>query len=421
MRPVADGSHGHHRRSTCRACGGRELRPVLDLGPSPLANAFLARAEQFRAEVFYPLVLYFCETCSLVQLLDVIDPEILFRNYVYVTGTSDTMAAHFAGYAGAVVEALGLGRADLVVEAGSNDGSLLKGFKRRGVRTLGVEPAGNIAALANAAGIETVEEFFGYEAALHLRAAYGPARAVIGNNVLAHVDDPRGFLAGARALLSPDGCVIVEVPYLVELLNRLEYDTIYHEHLCYFSVTALSRLFASAGLSLVRVDRVPVHGGSLRAWGVPALEATTTPASVTSLLNQERAAGLLAAARYGQFAADVAAHRRALTGLLAGLMREGVSIAGYGAPAKATTLLNYCGIDAGDLPYTVDKSPLKCGLSMPGTHIPVLSVDTLLERQPAYVLILAWNFADEIMRQQSAYRGRGGRFIIPLPEPVVAG
>lgn len=409
----------HHKRTTCRGCGGNGLRPFLALGPQPLANAFLTSPEQFLTEARYPLDVYLCETCSLVQLLDVIDPEVLFRDYIYVTGTSSTIAAHNAGYARTVIDLLGLGPDDLVVEAASNDGSLLKCFQAGGVRTLGVEPARNIAAMARAAGIETVAEFFGTASAGPLKARYGPARAVIGNNVLAHVDDTQDFLRAGAELLAEDGLLITEVPYIREFVERLEYDTVYHEHLCYFSLTALMRLTEAVGLRVVRTEHFPVHGGTLRMYaGLASLHPDHAPA-VKALAEEERRLGMTTLPRYARYAADVAANRERLLALLGDLHRQGKSVAGYGAPAKGNTLLNYCGIDTRLLPYTVDKSPLKVGKFTPGMHIPVLPVETLLDRQPDYVLILAWNFAGEIMAQQEEYRQRGGRFIVPIPDPVI--
>jgi hypothetical protein len=410
----------HHLRDTCRGCGSRDLSLFLPLGAMPLANAFLRDATEFAHEAAYPLDVYFCHSCSLVQLLDVIDPGVLFRDYVYVTGTSDTMAAHNQRYAETVVRLLELGPTDLVAEAGSNDGSLLKCFQRQGVRTLGVEPASNIARLAQDAGIETVNRFFDLACAREMRSAYGSARTVIANNVLAHVDDTLGFLQSCRELVEDDGLVIVEVPYLRELVNRLEYDTIYHEHLCYFSITALASLYRRAGLRIVRVDEVAVHGGSLRVYAAPEAQADRYDAGeVTAYLGHEARAGLNEFATFTRIARDVEQHRRALRDLLAEFVAAGHALAGYGAPAKGNTLLNYCGIGPDLLAYTVDKNPLKIGLFTPGTHIPVLPVATLDERQPDDVLILAWNFAEEIMRQQAAHRGRGGRFIIPLPKPEV--
>lgn len=405
----------HHKRTCCRACESERLTLFLELGEQPLANAFLSSVDEFATEAAYPLNVYFCESCSLVQLLDVIDPAVLFGNYIYVTGTSDTIATHNVAYARTVTGLLGLGPHDLVVEAASNDGSLLKEFTTLSVRTLGVEPASNLAEVARQNGVATEARFFNSDTARGLRQTYGRAKAVIGNNVLAHVDDTIDFLRGARDLLDDGGMVIFEVPYLVELLDRLEYDTIYHEHLCYFSVMALRRLCESAGLGIARVDRVPVHGGSLRIYAA----AQNGHTAGMDMADAERRAGLDSIDRYRRFAAEVARSREMLRELLCRLRSQRRSLAGYGAPAKGNTLLNYCGIDTGFLPYTVDKNERKVGLYTPGMHIPTRPVSTLLEEQPDDVLILAWNFAAEIMRQQETYRARGGRFITPVPEPVL--
>lgn len=409
----------YHKRILCRACGGERLRQFLSLGPQPLANSFLRSPAEFADEPRYPLDVHFCEVCSLVQISDVIDPEALFRHYVYLTGTSETIAAHNRDYARKVVETLRLEADDLVVEIASNDGSLLRCFQPYGVKTLGVEPATNIAEMARRDGVETVNKFFNSATAEELRQSYGPARAVIGNNVLAHVDDTLDFLRGCAGLLAEDGLVVIEVPYLRDLLELAAYDTIYHEHHCYFSATSLERLCEAAGLRPVRIDRLPVHGGTLRLYAGLRERREHRATEVESMIEDERRAGMSDFARYEKLAADVLANRRDILRLLEGLKREGKTVAGYGAPAKGNTLLNYCGITTDLLPYTVDKSPLKIDLFTPGTHIPVLPASTLVERQPDYTLILAWNFAEEVMRQQSEYRERGGRFIIPIPTPMV--
>lgn len=392
----------------------------LSLGEMPLANSFLTDPSEFHAERRFPLEIYFCEGCTLVQLLDVIDPEVLFSNYVYVSGTSETTRAHYRRYAATVIELLGLGTADLVVEVASNDGSLLEEFRRRGVRVLGVEPARNIAEQANRNGIPTLDRFFSSSLASELRRTCGPARAVLANNVLAHVDDPVDFLAGCRELIDGDGLVIVEVPHLRELILRLEYDTIYHEHLSYLSAAALVRLAEAAGLSVIRMDRVALHGGSLRMYAGRDGRGRKPGADVLALVNEERQLGLGDFARYERFAAEVARNRRRLLDLLESLHEQGGTLAGYGAPAKGNTLLNYCGIDTRLLPYTVDKNPWKVGRYTPGMHIPVLPVAALEERRPDYTLILPWNVAGEIIAQQVGYRRAGGRFLLPIPEPRIA-
>jgi novobiocin biosynthesis protein NovU/D-mycarose 3-C-methyltransferase len=412
----------HTKRTHCRACGEDRLRPFLELGPQPLANAFLKSPAEFAGEQRYPLDVYFCEGCALVQLADVIDPEVLFRNYIYVTGTSKTIAEHNVRYAATVVELLCLTPSDLVVEVASNDGSLLKCFQTHGVRTLGVEPASNIAAMARASGVETLDWFFNAATAAKVRASHGAARAVIGNNVLAHVDDTRDFLAGAAALIADDGLVITEVPYLGEFMDRLEYDTVYHEHLCYFSVSSLMRLCEAVGLSIVRVDHVPVHGGSVRMYAGPRTRHAEHAPAVRALAADEQRQGLTSLARFQRFGADVAENRRALLALLNRLKGEGKRIAGYGAPAKGNTLLNYCGITTDLIPYTVDRNPMKVGTYAPGSHIPVRPYEGTFEAErPDYIVILPWNFADEIMQQpkEREFHSKGGRFIIPIPTPRI--
>lgn len=406
-------------RTTCRVCGGRDLEPILSLGLSPLANSFLKSPTEFDAELRFPLELFYCDACSLLQLLHVVNPEILFRHYLYVTGTSTTMAGHNREYARTLVDLLGLQAGDLVAEAASNDGSLLKCFREHGVRVVGIEPARNLAALAGASGIDTVNEFFTAETAKTVRAARGAARVAIGNNVLAHVDDPLDFLAGFRELLADDGLATVEAPYVGELLDRLEYDTVYHEHLSYFSIRSFLAMADRVGLAVVRIDHVPVHGGSLRVYF--SRSAAGHSADVLAQAAREREAGISDVQRYRQFADAVRAGRAELVSLLESLAADGKKVAAYGAPAKGNTLLNYCGIDTRLVPYTVDKNPLKVGLLTPGMHIPVLDVAALdaPDTRPDYILILAWNFADEIMAQQRSHRDHGGKFILPVPRPQV--
>jgi hypothetical protein len=405
-------------RDTCRVCDAANLELILSLGPTPLANGFLASPAEFAAERSYPLDLYFCPGCSLLQLLDVVRPDVLFRHYLYVTGTSSTMAAHNRAYAETLVERLDLQSSDLVVEIASNDGSLLRSFRSRGVRTLGIEPARNLAAEASQSGVETANEFFTGALARQLRADRGPARAVIANNVLAHVDDPRDFLGGCRELVAVDGLIAIEAPYVGELVDKVEYDTVYHEHLSYFSIAALLRLAEAVELRVVQIDRLSVHGGSLRLY--LSRSASDHAPEVRALVERERAAGLSSAARYRRFAADAGESRRALVTLLERLAHDGEHVAAYGAPAKGNTLLNFCRIDTRLVPYTVDKNPRKVGLYTPGAHIPVRPVSSIDGGNgPDFLLVLAWNLAEEIMNEQRAYRSRGGRFIIPVPRAQV--
>ncbi len=405
------------KRKFCRACGSVALEMFLRLGPTPLANSFLCSPDA--PETSYPLDVYFCRSCSLVQLLDVVDAETLFRDYIYVSGTSETMKCHFRSYAAEVAETLSLKPSDLVVEVASNDGTLLECFKRYGVRSLGIEPARNIAEIARDRGIETIADFFTSSVGSHVRSVYGPARAVIGNNVLAHVDDTRDFLAGCAAVIGDDGLVVIEAPYLRPMLDRLEYDTVYHEHLCYFSVTALLILFESAGLRLARIEQTPIHGGSLRVYGGHCNKYPQNCIEALRLASEERELGMQCLDRYSQFARQVEENRRDLVGLLKSLKRDGRSVAGYGAPAKGNTLLNYCRINTDLLPYTVDRNPMKIGKFTPGMHIPVLDPSVLAERKPDYLLVLPWNLTDEIIEQQAAYHTAGGKFIIPVPHAAI--
>ena len=410
---------GLRRRTQCRACRGDRLRRFLELGPQPLANAFLRSPREFEGEALYPLDVYCCQDCWLVQLLDVIDAELLFSNYLYVSGTSDTVRAHHAELAGTLAKHQRLASGDLVVEVASNDGSLLLRFQEIGVRTLGIEPAGNIAELARGRGVETLGSFFDSAVARGVRQKHGAARAVVANNVLAHVDDTVDFLRGCRELVDSGGLVSLEVPYLGDLLDRVEYDTIYHEHLCYFSVSALRRLCDEAGLCIVRIEHHALHGGTLRLFAVREAAGRSHAKDVLDRIARERDAGMTDFARYQRFAAAVRSQREALRALLERLRGEGARLAAYGAPAKGNTLLNYCGIDTGLLEFTVDKSPLKVGLYTPGAHLPVRPVAALAQQRPDYAVILPWNFAEEVTRQQSEYLDMGGRFVLPVPEPRI--
>jgi SAM-dependent methyltransferase len=391
----------------------------LDLGDSPLANRFLRAEQREEAEPSFPLDVYFCADCTQVQLGEVVPPEILFRDYIYVTGTSATMPLHFGAMASQVITRFFGGvNKPFVVEAGSNDGTLLAAFQGQGARALGIEPATNIAKLARARGVDTINEFFSEETATQVQREHGNAEVIVGCNVFAHVDDLSGFVRGVKALLAPGGVFVVEVPYLFDLLDKLEFDTIYHEHLSYFSVTALDHLFTKHGLSLFDVEYYPIHGGTIRCYvqhqGGPHQEGARS-----TYLQQEEARGVRRESMYLDFAAKVLALRGALVGLLRSLKEKGHSLAGYGSPAKGNTLLNYMKIDGALLDFLVDKNPMKHGLFSPGVKLPVLSAEELLARRPDYTLILAWNFADEIISQQQAYLRAGGRFIIPLPSPKV--
>ncbi len=402
------------RVESCLSCGAPRPVPVLSLGDSPLANRFLTGPDPDPTEPVFPLELVFCEACGLVQLSEHVDPEVLFRDYIYVTGTSSTMERHHRDLAQSHVSRFGLKGGDLVVDVASNDGSLLKCFQPYGVRVLGVEPARNLARIANEAGVPTLDVFFGAGSAEDIRRSHGPARHVSANNVMAHVPDLNGFLEGMRILTEPHGVVSIEAPYLGPMLDGLEYDTVYHEHLSYFSVRPVAAAFARHGLGIVDLVRLPIHGGTMRYVAKPGVPHGPV---VEALLAEERAKGFEDVGTYLAFAKRVAENRRALREFLAGLKAEGRVVAAYGAPAKGNTLLNYCGIGTDLVSFCVDRNPFKVGKYTPGMRIPVLPVGELLNRRPDAVLILPWNLTEEIVRQEAEYVRRGGRFFTPLPEP----
>jgi SAM-dependent methyltransferase len=402
----------------CRVCGARGLEVVLDLGATPLANRLLTDAQLAEKEPTYPLTLAFCSDCSLVQILETVPPDTLFREYAYFTSVSETMLRHAAALAERLVRTRGLGPNSLVVELASNDGYLLQHFVRAGIPVLGVEPAANVARAAAARGVRTLTEFFDAGLARRLRDAGEAADVIVANNVLAHVADLDGFVEGLRILLERDGVAVIEVPYVRDLIDRVEFDTIYHEHLCYFSLTALDRLFRGHELAVEDVERIPVHGGSLRlVVGLPGIRAPAP--AVDALRDDEAKSGVDTMAFYRVFADEVTALRDRLRRLLQGLKRDGQRLAAYGAAAKGAMLLSYCGIGRETLDFVVDRSPYKQGRYLPGTRLPICAPARLIEAMPDYVLLLSWNVADEVMAQQEEYRRRGGRFIVPVPTPRI--
>jgi SAM-dependent methyltransferase len=402
--------------AACRSCGYAELQTVLSLGRTPLANALLTEKELDEPEETFPLELAFCSSCTLVQLTECVSPEKLFREYVYFSSFSDTMLRHAEELAADLIGSRRLGPESLVVEVASNDGYLLQYYKRAGIPVLGIEPAANVARVAEEKGIPTICNFFDETLAERLVEEGYKADVIHAHNVLAHVPDLNGFVTGLRRVLKEDGLVVIEVPYVKEMIDGCEFDTVYHEHVSYFSLSALDALFTRNGLTIQKVERLPIHGGTLRVYAGHASEREESPLQV---LVEEKAWGVRDVAFYRGFAARVEQLRDELVTLLRELKAQDKRIAVYGASAKGTTLLNYCGLGRETLDYVVDRSTVKQGLYTPGTHLKIYAPEKLLEDMPDYVLLLTWNFAGEIYEQQAEYRKRGGRFIVPVPSVKV--
>jgi SAM-dependent methyltransferase len=403
---------------TCRFCSAPLSEVFADLGMSPLSNSYLRPEDLPRPEVFYPLCTWVCSECFLVQLPESATPEEIFSDYAYFSSFSDTWLAHAESYVAAMIERFGLGGEHQVVEIASNDGYLLQYFQERGVPVLGVEPAKNVAAAAQAKSIPTLVRFFGAETARDLAAEGRQADLVAANNVLAHTPALNDFVAGLAILLKPTGVATLEFPHLVRLVDENQFDTIYHEHFSYFSFTTVRRVFANHGLELFDVEELPTHGGSLRIYARHADRAGAEPVGprVADLLAREAAWGVERLDVYRSFTARVRRTKLAFLEVLLAEQRAGRTVVGYGAPAKGNTLLNFCGVRSDLVAYTVDRSPHKQGLFLPGTRIPIHGPDKIRETQPDTVVILPWNLKDEVMRQMADVRSWGGRFAVAVPE-----
>ncbi len=400
-------------RLCCRSCGHGLTADVVDLGLSPPSNALTPPSALGRGETFYPLHAYVCDACWLVQLDVFASPEELFRDYRYFSSYSTTWLAHAQAYTDEMARR-GIGAGSRVVEVASNDGYLLRHFVARGVTVLGIEPASNVAAVARQAGVPTIDEFFGVALGQRVRAEFGSAHLIVANNVLAHVPDLNDFVGGFAALLAPDGLATFEFPHLLRTMAGMQFDTVYHEHFSYLSLVALSPLFARHGLEIVEVTELPTHGGSLRVFVAPH-GARAVDASVAAIVAAEREAGLERLMTYTAFGARVARIKDDFVAFLLDAKRRGERVAGYGAAAKATTLLNYAGVRADLMPYVADKSPHKQGHAIPGVRVPIVAPDRIRADRPDYVVIFPWNVEAEIRAELADVRDWGGRFVLAIP------
>jgi 2-polyprenyl-3-methyl-5-hydroxy-6-metoxy-1,4-benzoquinol methylase len=401
---------------SCRLCGSSLTHTFVDLGMSPLCESYVAAENLDEPETFYPLHVRLCGSCLLVQLPAYVSGEHIFSEYAYFSSYSDSWVAHAERYAHAMISRLGLTAGSLVTEVASNDGYLLQHFAAEGIPVLGVEPAANVAEAARSRGIPTEVQFLASETGREIAQRHGQADLVAANNVFAHVPDILGFAAGLRALVKDSGLVTLEFPHLLRLMERRQYDTIYHEHFSYLSLLTSSRALATAGLRVIDVDELNTHGGSLRVYARPQESAGEPTTRVKAVLDHEESAGLRTVAGHEGFAAEVLKIKSDLLGFLLAAATNGRSVAGYGAPGKGNTLLNHCGIRSDLLSYTVDRSPVKQGKFLPGTHIPIYAPEQLAETKPDYVLVLPWNLKEEISRQLEYVRAWGGRLVFPIPE-----
>jgi 2-polyprenyl-3-methyl-5-hydroxy-6-metoxy-1,4-benzoquinol methylase len=405
----------------CRFCHAPLEATFADLGMSPISNAFLKREQLNSKESFYPLHAYVCGSCMLVQIEAVEQADHIFNEeYAYFSSFSDSWLEHSRNYVKEMTGRFGYGPSSFVVEIASNDGYLLQYFAQNKIRVLGVEPTANTAEAARKKGVDTLVKFFGVDTAREIAANNGQADLLLGNNVLAHVPDLNDFVAGMKILLKADGVITMEFPHLLRLMQENQFDTIYHEHFSYFSFLTAEQVFAKHGLTLFDVQQLKTHGGSLRIFARHADDAAkpVTPA-VASLLSEERRAGLDKLPTYADFAEKVRVTKRKLLQFLIQAKGAGKTVVGYGAPAKGNTLLNYCGVRSDFIDYTVDRSPHKQGMFLPGTHIPIYAPERIVQTRPDYVLILPWNIKDEVMRQISEIRTWGGKFVVPIPEVTV--
>jgi SAM-dependent methyltransferase len=401
-------------------CGTRLEHTFVDLGMSPLCESYVPAEKLNQMEPFYPLHVYVCQKCFLVQLEEYVSPEAIFTEYAYFSSYADSWVEHMRRYADLITDRLHLGRQSFVVEVASNDGYLLQHFVKKGIPVLGIEPAANVAKVAVEKGVPTLVKFFGETTARELVAEGKRADLICGANVFAQVPRPNDFVKGLAILLKPEGVITLEFPHLMRLMAENQFDTIYHEHFSYFSFLSAQTLFAAQGLTLFDVEELPTHGGSLRIYARHAADASKPVTErAQELRRREVDAGFLRLETYAGFGEQVKETKRKLLEFLISARRAGKKVVGYGAPGKGNTLLNYCGIRTDFLDFTVDRSPYKQGKFLPGTHIPIYAPDRIREVRPDYVLILPWNFKDEIMKQMADIRSWGGSFVVPIPEAKV--
>jgi SAM-dependent methyltransferase len=409
-------THFCYRRANCRLCGSESLTEVFKLKATPPANAFVSQAALDDIQPTFPLDMFFCEDCAHVQLLDVVDPSLLFENYVYVSGTSPVFVQHFKDYAEKIHADFPVPQGSLAIDIGSNDGTLLSFFQQNNYKVLGIDPAREIARQATENGVETLPEFFTSDLATKITSERGPASVVTANNMFAHADDLGGILDGIHNLLAIEGIFAFEVSYLLDVYCETLFDTIYHEHLSYHSVKPLKTFMAAHGMRLIDVQRVNTHGGSLRCIACRSEASHTVKPSVEGAIQDEVQVNLHSSQTFKAYASQIDQLSNELGSLLQKLRSEGKSIAAYGAPAKATTLMYHFGLGPDVIDFIIDDSPLKQGLFSPGMHIPVLPSTAIAERKPDYLLILAWNFAEPIIRNNASFFKTGGKFIIPVPQ-----
>lgn len=405
----------YRRRSDCRLCGQNDFTLVLKLEPTPPANAFVKKKDVDKKQHKFPLDVFFCEKCNHVQLLDIVDPKILFENYVYVSGTSPVFVKHFEDYSHNILTKFHLETNSLIVDIGSNDGTLLNFFKAAGHRVLGIDPAKKIAKNATKNGIETLPSFFNYDFSKFVREKYGLASVVTANNVFAHVDELKEFVRGIRNILSPTGIFVFEVSYLVDVIEKTLFDMIYHEHLSYHSIKPLIPFFGLNDLQLVDAWRMNVHGGSIRGFVQHKDGPYLVKNSIQKLVNLEDQMKLNNSQTFKDFSSKINEHKVQFQEFIKKIKFQGKTIAGFGASAKATTLMYHFGIDPETIDFIVDDNPIKQGLFSPGLHIPVFSSKMIYEKKPDYLIIMAWNFAESIIKKHADFGKQGGHFIIPLP------